>query len=305
MSLSTLGRRYERLLFFAGPLSLGAFLTLFVVFATATQYERSTARCYESAARLLEGKGDQAEAIWKEFRASKKSSGMADIDYTFRMRKLVIDTALEPSCYGMLVEEVESRAKNGPNALIDGLHKDARRLASTPIKYPGVEIPERATIGLMGTSISIELVLFSALLQILLGPLLLLWLGSLYTTRYRETLLIEKAKSVTDVFPHLVNIYPVGRYPAARRRSYMLAYLPHVFAFAYGMVRIGLLTMFIGPAVGAYIAGVFLVETSAYSLVMVVLAVMVAIFAAVLVIGELLPWHYNRTFPGPIIGERS
>lgn len=56
MSLSILGRRFERLLFFAAPLSLASLLTLFVVFASETQKERVTARCYEQAARLLESK---------------------------------------------------------------------------------------------------------------------------------------------------------------------------------------------------------------------------------------------------------
>ena len=64
MSLSNLGRRYERLLFFAAPLALACILTLFVVFASNTQIEQSTARCFEQAAALLETKKDIANEGW-------------------------------------------------------------------------------------------------------------------------------------------------------------------------------------------------------------------------------------------------
>jgi hypothetical protein len=304
MSLSTLGRRFERLLFFAAPLSLGSVVTLFVVFASDTQNERRTARCYESSARLFESKADRAEVIWNEFRSSKKFAAMAKVDYVFDLRNLLLDISLESGCRRMLAEEIDKRSELGPKALIDGLHKDAEKLASTPLRYQGVDIPERATIALMGTSISIELVLFSTLLQVLLGPLMLLWLGSLYTTRFRETVLIEKAKAVTDLFPHLINIYPVGRIPDVRRRNRLIPYIPKIMAITYFITRVGLLTMFVGPAVGSYIAGVVIVEPSSYSWALTILATMVGIFATALVLCELLPWHFKRMFPGPSIGER-
>lgn len=301
MSLSSLGRRYERLLFFAAPLSLGSVLTLFVVLATEGQQERSTARCYESALRLLESKADANENAWKEFVNAKKS-GLARINYVHKLQMLLIDTSLGAACYRPLIEQVEQRAKDGPSGLVESLRSDAKRLSATPIRYSGVEIPEKATVGLLGTSISIELTLFSSLLQVVLAPLMLLWLGSLYNTRYRESLLIEKAKSVTEVFPHLINVYPVVRYPEPRRRSYVQAYLRYVFAFVYAFMRLGLLAMFIGPAVAAYVASVILLGRSDYFLLLASLAVLVSIFAFALLLCEFFPWHYNKTFPGlPLI----
>lgn len=304
MSLSSLGRRYERLLFFAAPLSLASVLTLFVVFATEGQQERSTARCYESAVRFLESKADATEAAWKEFLAGKKSA-RAQIDYAFKMRRLLIDTSLGADCYQPLLAEVEQRAKDGPSGLISSLRSDAKRLNATPIRYLGVEIPEKATVGFMGTSISIELTLFAGLLQIVLAPLMLLWLGSLYNTRYRETLLIEKAKLVTEVFPHLINVYPAIRYPEPRRRSYVQAYLRYIFAFLYALTRLGLLAMVIGPAVAAYLTSIVLLSSSDYFVLLASLAILVGIFAFVLLLCELLPWHFNKTFPGPPLIRRE
>lgn len=297
MSLSALGRRFERLLFFAAPLSFASLLTLFVVFASETQKERITARCYEQAARLLESKSAIAEALWDGF-VKRKKDRVAEIDYVYGLRRLLIDTSLATECYQPLLGEVEARSKQGPASLINSLRVDSKKLLTTPIRYSGVELPEKATVGVLGTTASVELTLFSNLLQVVLAPLLLLWLGSLYNTRYRETLLIAKAKGITEAFPHLINVYPAVRYPEPRRRSLIKPHLHHLFSFLYAAVRIGLMLMFVMPAVGAYVIGVVLLHDSAYFAGLVVLAVLVGIFAFAVVLCELLPWHYGKTFPG-------
>lgn len=304
MTLSILGRRYERLLLFAAPLSFATLLILFVVFATETQKERSTARCYESAASLLEAKYELANSAWVDF-VTKKKSALARIEYEFQLRKLLIDITLGSGCYTPVIEEISQRATGDLKDLISGLKIDAKRLFTTPIKYPGVEIPDKATISLMGTSISIDLTLFASLLQIILAPLILLWLGSLYNTRYRESLLIEKASSVTDIFPHLINIYPAVRYPEPRRRSFIQPYIRGCFAFIYGCIRIGLLSIFIVPVITAYLTSIILLNSSSYFALFVCLGILVTLFAASLVFCEFLPWHFKKTFPGPPLVRRE
>lgn len=298
MSLTTLGRRYERLLFLSAPLSLGSILTLFVVFATNSQAERSTARCYESAASLLEVGRPTLEDAWKEL-STKKRSPSAQIEYTYTVRKMLIDVSLGKACWTLLLSEAERRTRFAPIELISTLREDAKRLLAIPVKYSGVEIPEKATIGLLGTKVSIDLKLFILLLQVVLAPLLLLWLGSLYNTRYRESLLIGEAKRVTEVFPHLVNVYPAVRYPEPRRRSYVQPYLSHVFGLMYALTRIALLSLFVGPPVGTYIAGVLIGNEQPYATVFYASAALVGIFWLALVLCELFPWHYGKTFPGP------
>lgn len=300
MSLSILGRRYERLLFFAAPLSLASVLILFVAFATETQKERATARCYENGAKLPAT--EAAKSAWSDFIVAKRSA-LAMIAYQYNLRQLlIIEGRLASDCYTPLLDEIVPRAKEGPQALILSLQQEAARLSATPIKYPGVEIPEKANMSLMGTAIAIDLTLFARLLQVVLAPLMLLWLGSLYNTRYRESLLIENAKLVTDVFPHLINVYPAIRYPEPRRRSYLQPYYKHIFAFIYACVRAGLLLMFVGPAVLAYSASIILLSANNYSTLIACLAVLVVLFASALLLCEFFPWHYNKTFPGrPLI----
>lgn len=298
MSLSNLGRRYERLLFFAAPLALASILILFVVFASNTQIERSTARCYESAASLIETKRDEADEAWNNYTKSRRTSE-AKIEYVFKLRKLLIDTRIGSSCWTMVLEEVEPRSQGGIEPLVSGLRVDSKRLFATPVRYSGVELPEKATISLLGTKASIDLQLFVSMLQVVLAPLLLLWLGSLYNTRYRETLLIGRAKLVTEVFPHLINVYPAVRYPEPRRRSYFKPYLAHLFALMYTLTRIALLMMFVGPIVAAYIASVILADAGTYTTLLYVMAGIVAIFSLALVLCEVFPWHVGKTFSGP------
>lgn len=298
MSLSSLGRRYERLLFFAAPLALASILTMFVVFASNSQIERSTARCYESAASLLETKKDEADEAWKTYTKQKRIS-TAKIDYEFKLRKIFIDTRLGSLCWNIIFEEVERRSAGGVDTFVSGLRTDSKRLFATPLRYPGVELPEKASVGLLGTQASIDLQLFVSLLQVVLAPLLLLWLGSLYNTRYRETLLISRAKVVTEIFPHLINVYPAVRYPEPRRRSYFKPYLSNLFALIYTLTRILLLLMFVGPIVAAYVAGVLLADAGGYTPLLYVLAGVVGTFALALLLCEALPWHVAKTFPGP------
>lgn len=300
MSLPSFGRRYERLLFFAAPLALASILTLFVVFASNTQVERSTARCYEAAASMIDTKKDQADEAWNTYVKGKRSS-LAKIDYEYSLRRLLIDTRLGSSCWNVVLPEVERRSSNGIEAFVSGLRADSKRLLATPVRYPGVELPEKATLSLLGTKALIDLQLFISILQIVLAPLLWLWLGSLYNTRYRETLLIGRANLVTEVFPHLINVYPAVRYPDPRRRSYVKPYLSHLFAAMYAITRIILLSVFVGPIVAAYIASVVLAEAGPYAFLLYVLAVGVAVFSLALLLCELLPWHVRKTFPGPTL----
>jgi hypothetical protein len=304
MSLSNLGRRYERLLFFAAPLALASILTLFVVFASNTQIERSTARCYESAASLIETKKDEAEDAWRDYTKSRRSTE-AKIDYVFKVRKLLIDTRIGSACWTMVLEEVERRSLGGIDGLVNGLRADSKRLFATPVRYPGVELPDKATVSLLGTKASIDLQLFVSMLQVVLAPLLLLWLGSLYNTRYRETLLIGRAKVVTEVFPHLINVYPAVRYPEPRRRSYFKPYLAQLFAVMYTLMRVALLLMFIGPIVAAYIASVLLADAGPYTSLLYILGGVVGIFSLALLLCEVLPWHVSKTFPGPPLVQPS
>ena len=289
MSLTTLGRRYERLLFFSAPLGLASILTLYVASATEVQKARSAAQCKTSAASLLESNLPALEAALRQpdekrpFKAG--SASVPELLYTF------YDTPCRISLH-----ELMTKSRENPTRFIAKLRDEARELMNTPFRYPGIEIPSNAKVDVFGTQVKVEVALFVSGLQIVLAPLLLLWLGSLYNTRYRETLLIAKARAVSEVFPHLVNVYPSIRYAEPRRRSFVQPYLAGAFAALYAAFRISLLLLFVGPTVAAYVAGIALAQFAGYAIVLYALGALVGIFSVALLVCELFPWHYRKTF---------
>ena len=298
MSAAALGRRYERLLFLAAPLSLLCLILLFVALATTSLQERVTAACFSSAANAIDAKQAELQDSFKG--VTPPRSGLpADRSYKLALGEVLIYAFLGSDCYRILTEQVERRYLQDPKTIAAALRQEASRLAAGPITFRGIELPEKATISLFGTDIKIELMTFVQLLQAGLAPLLLLWLGSLYATRYRESLFVGSAKSISEIFPHIVNMYPAVRYPQPRRRSYFQPFLPHIFNLLYALVRIGLLMIFVAPTAIAYIFGLILLENTDFRILFLGLGTVVGLFTFGLVLAELLPWHYTKTFPGP------
>lgn len=297
MSLSFLGRRFERLLLFAAPLSLASLLTLFVVFAYQAQKEHVMALCYDQTAKVLDSKLAIVDALWDGFLKRKKTVP-AEGEYFLGLEMLLLRSNLDMSCLSSVKENVKERSKQGPRALIEGLHGEALKLRSLPMKYVGVELPERADLGLLGARVSIELRLLAKVMQVVLAPLLFLWLGSLYNTRYREIRLISKASFVTEVFPHLINVYPAERFPELRRSNRFQPYVQHLVSALYAATRVGLMAMFIAPAVVSYIAGIWFLNAGLSLTMLMVVAFFVFVSAFAVLACELLPCHYGKTFPG-------
>jgi hypothetical protein len=301
MSSSTLGRRYERLLFLAAPLSLASLLLLFVATATTSQQERIAGRCYDAVAAALEAKNGDLIVAWDATKPVTKSPYWG-ADYKFAVQKVVIYARLGTHCYNTIYKQIDRRYRQSPTEMISSLKQDAISIAKLPLEFRGVELPDRATLGLMGTTIKIELMTFVRVLQVVLAPLMILWLGSLYNTRYRESLLIGSAKLVSDVFPHVINVYPAVGYPQPRKKSWVQYHLQSIFALVYAGIRIALLLLFIAPPVAAYIASLFLLDSDEYRYLFMAMGLVVAIFAFTNTIAEFLPWHYKKVFPGPPMG---
>lgn len=66
-----LGRRYERLLFLSGPLSLLAMLVLFVAFTSTTQKERTLANCYGVAVSAINKNEVKLNESWNQYQKEK------------------------------------------------------------------------------------------------------------------------------------------------------------------------------------------------------------------------------------------
>jgi len=301
MDASKLGLRYERLLILAGPLTLAAFVVLFVAVASDTQNDRIQARCYQATADTLNANSKTLSELWDKEKPVTKSEYWG-IDYRSRIAQTLIDGLIRAGpgidCYDAMKAEIDKRSRASPSEIVEKLRHDAKALLSTPLQLYGIELPEQATINLLGTNIKVGLLPFTQVLQLVLAPLLILWLGSLYNTRFRESILIGSAANLADIFPHLINIYPSGQIPPMRKPNWLRQNVPNIVAFLYFATRVSLLTIFVAPPVVVYIFSLYYLHSDQYIVVSFILGTAVAIFGFAALLVEGLPWHYKKIFPG-------
>lgn len=297
MSAGNLGRRYERILLLAAPIAFATLVVLFIAIASDTQNDRVQARCFTQAADILLDKKELLDKEWQKAVPVKKSG------YWAGTYKLAIQTAfiygmnVGNACYRMMDEQIDTRYRASPEQIIEKLRQDSAALMNTPLQFYGVEMPEKAKISILGTDIKIGLMTFTQILQIVLAPILLLWLGSLYNTRYRETLLIGSAKELSDIYPHSINIYPCGHFLELRKPTKWKHHIPKFFAFSYFCVRSVLLTVFIAPPIVAYLLSLYFLNSDQNAGVFIVLGFLIGTFGLTNIFAELFPWHYRKVFP--------
>lgn len=302
MTISKLGLRYERLLFLAAPLSLVTLLVLLVAVATENQQDYFESNCYIEAASVIENNLPALNEAWQRQVSRMSTKQSKNVDYELDVkRSWIFGLHAGSRCYYFMDARPDADLYSSPDELISKLKKLSRPSVAKPVNFAGVEIPERASIGIFGTTIKIELMVMTQALQIALAPLMVLWLGSLYNTRYRESLFIGSARSVTDVFPHLINAYPVGRFSEIRKKSWLRYHWPNALALAYSFVRIFLLSVFIGPPVAFYISSLYFLHSAQYVSIFVALGLLVFLFSLVNVAIELCPWHFKKSFPGVFV----
>lgn len=303
-----LGRRYERLLYLSAPLSLVAMLILFIAYASTTQQKKDEMYCLEIAARTIKENKITLINAWNETKKSEKL-GYGTVSYPHELSKLFIDYtltgtwaehAIENGCYQKLKDAFEAGEKIEPGKFEDQFTQKYEAIKNSPLVYKGIEIPQRTVINVFGTDIKIRLDSLLSSLQIALAPLLLLWLGSLYNTRYRETLVIEAAESITSLFPHIINIYPVGTVHSPRKKSWFAYALPVIISTLYSLMRISLLFILIAPAIVAYLMSLYLQRTDGLDFYMLVIAAFILVAVLYNILLELISWHASKMFPSPI-----
>ena len=209
------------------------------------------------------------------------------------------------NCYNILSNEIRSSIRLRSSEIIANWKTRATDLARSPLTLYGIEVPDRADLNLFGISIKISLMTLSRVLQVVLAPLLILWLGSLYNTRYRETFFIHDAKVISEIFPHLINVYPSMTMPTLRKRNIVAPAFPHIIAFVSALVRICLLSVIVLPPVAAYLAGLFLLGNEEFQSLFFVMGLIVSSFTLVLIFAEILPWHFYKRFPAPPLSDWS
>lgn len=252
--MSSIGLRYERLLFWAAPITLAACIVFIATLGYNTQQERLDAICYEKVADLLRSKEADLTAQWLDVEKAKKDKkpmSFEDITYE-RDVSLQIIYKTPGKCW-QLIKEQEFDLVQKPKKLIEIFISKSETLRKKPIKMYGVEIPDIATVSIIGTSIKIETPTFIQALQIALAPILLLWLGSLYHTRLREAISLKDVESILAVYPHVINVFPNVSYAELRKRSFWKYHAPTISASFYYIIRTSLLMTFIAPSVILYL----------------------------------------------------
>ena len=213
-----------------------------------------------------------------------------------------ISPGISSGCHGDVRPLLEQGADTPPARLIETLSERVGALRATPLQFRGIEIPERAEVSILGTNVKIRLESLAALLQLSLAPVLIIWLGSLYNTRYRESLIIGKARDTTVVFPHLINVYPAVDIPTLRKHNRLAYWMPpaQVIFTMYSLTRVGLIAFVVWPAVGCYLVSLVLLPVDGIAWLSFLSGALV-VLVSILVVGvELLPWHAAKIFPGVV-----
>lgn len=308
IAVRNLGRRYERLMLLTAPMTFATGLLLFVAMALNNQQEIVRANCLNEGAYALEKNTDVVNK-WERAKPVNKNS-LWGIEYKTALQvaitqgvpRLLPSGITEDSCRTYLEGLVESRFRSAPEEIIARFRHEARSVTNAPFEFHGIELPEKASVSLIGTTVRFRWSQFCLLLVAVLGPLMMLWYASIYQTRYRETLLISKAKGVWEVFPHSVNNYPAIKVPTFRKKTFGARQVPLMNALLAFVYRIMVVSICTGPPSVAYLMSLFYlgsIENYTFFLYAAV-GTLVGFFSIGPIFVELMPWHFMKTFPAEI-----
>ncbi|WP_122665925.1 hypothetical protein [Pseudomonas viridiflava] len=256
--MSNPGIRYERLLFWAAPVTLASCAVFISTVGYNTYEDRVAANCFDAAANVIKEDLKYFSKQWSDVKieqAKNTRRGLLAIDYSSAVaKKLIYGT--ESSCWRK-IDTGKYDLERDPDLMIEDLRSLAADLRKQPVRMYGIEIPDVAVIGLAGTRIQIAMANFIQALQIALAPIMLLWLGSLYHTRFREITAFKSHDNILAVHPHVINVFPVGYYPDLRKKNWLRSKAPFFLSVYFFSIRSSLVLCFIAPSAGFYVASLF------------------------------------------------
>ncbi|MBR8179683.1 hypothetical protein [Burkholderia ambifaria] len=299
MSLQKIGLRYERLLVLSAPISLACILVAFVAIASDFAKEKADAQCRDNAAGVVERNKEKLQESWNK----RETIGKVTFanEYVYETSMLMIGALGYPCDYSIGRQDTTSALS--PDDFAEKLRKDAARIRDQsngrPVRSYGIEIPDKATINLFGTSIKIGIYTLAQVMQVVLFPIIILWLGSLFNTRYRETVLIGGSGKISDLYPHVINIYLNATLPPLRKRSRIGYLLKICIPCIPSIFRAVLLCIFIAPPTAFYCASLFFLVSDDNFLLSIASGLLVFVFFATNALLEFAAWHLGKTFPTP------
>ncbi len=300
-SENNLGRRYERLLMISAPLAIAALLVLLVSYAGTNAKDRVRGACLSKYATLLGANLEKLESAWdpKRVEPGHWSYGLEQFLVHEEIRKVVREIPVsiaEIECLSVENEITNPDVREKPAVMVARLKAEAEKLLKTPLAIGKVTLPDKASVSFIGMKFELEVTDLAGILQLVLGPVILLWLGSLLATRTAETQKIAVTDQFEKVFPHYVNGYPTGNMPIIKRKSRYLprpeswVFFTHAFARVVGFVLIT------AVPVGGYLASVA-IDFPRSSWPFYVVPIFVAINYFMNWAIEFMPWHYTKFFP--------
>lgn len=300
MNSTTLGKRYERLLFLSGILSIISIAVMLIASALTTQDEKSLAKCMNIASKIILNNEIELSKEWDKYQFEFKKNKYAYNSYDRKLFDLWLYPGIVSNCNDSMKIYFQKYAEFSPKSIVEKFDIEINNLNNIPIRFQGIELNSKAKINLMWNEISIPLDTFISIIQIALTPVLLLWLGSLYNTRYRETKLISRALDITNVYPHLINIYPVGNiYSLSLRKWSKFAYYIPPASFIqllYGLARCFLVAIIVLPLVGSYLYSLYLIPINGNYFISYLMGAWIAITTIGVVFIELAHWHLSKIF---------
>lgn len=300
MNSTTLGKRYERLLFLSGILSIISIAIMLIASALTTQDEKSLAKCMNIASKIILNNEITLSKEWNIYQLELKKNKYTYNSYDRKLFDLWVYPSVETNCNNSMEVYFKKYAELSPKVILEKLDIEINSLNNIPIRFKGIELNSKAKINLMWNEINVPLDTFISVIQITITPVLLLWLGSLYNTRYRETKLISKALDITNVYPHLINVYPVANIHSfsLRKWSKFAYYFPpdDLLRLSYAFTRCFLVSLIILPSTGSYLYSLYLLPINGNYFLSYVIGCWIAITAFGVIIIELAGWHSTKLF---------
>jgi hypothetical protein len=282
------GRRLERLLLFSAPILLASSIVLLFTVASTAQIERKQGMCLEVATKALSGRFMELGAI-------------SDYIDTFVEEEWNKRTDVSAWCMGFIrfrLRDAKSKKEHPMNTII-AFTEESKALLAKPISVIGITIPQQAKIEVLGAEMLVPTEHVISLLKAALYPAMILWLGSLFTTRRRELMSISKAKSLDNTFPHIINLFPVVEHRTTPRKYKRVRFNELLAArILTAALRVLLVATIVGFPAALYAASIVYSANGGLqqNLYFAIIAGGVAALAFIVIILELLPRTVRISF---------
>lgn len=290
------GRRVERTLYFGFLLTIASFALLAICIGLRAGSDRAAARAYTYLADHIQ---EGLTTLNAQYQLCHTSSGSFAKDACFQYNHAYNDIALnylrradgDLATYKEMQAFVDGMTDEDPSRLASDLRRKVALIVEKPATIYGITIPSQVAFDLAGNRVTSSLDTTALFAEILLGPVLILWLGSYTGTRLRETWIISQSNSIFDVYPHLLNSYPIL---ADRSKTKRWLIEKRINTFFCSVSRVVLVTLMISPCVLAYIASVFIYGDNEMWLIPAMFILSVQLLATVII--ELMPPIQTKVF---------